>query len=113
LSYGAKKCTTQKHDSKKNPAFPHFFSDLKDPRRTTKGNHLYPLNEILFLCISAVISGADNWTSISLFGRSKISWLRKFSGYKNGVPSQDVFGMYLLHWTQMFLASVLLTGSIQ
>lgn len=77
---------------KKIPAFPHFFSDLNDPRRTTKGNHLYPLNEILFLCIAAVISGADNWTSISLFGRTKTDWLRKFFPYENGIPSHDVIG---------------------
>lgn len=77
---------------KSHPVFHHFFSELKDPRRTIKGNHLYPLNEILFLCISAVISGADNWTSISLFGNSKINWLRKYFPYENGIPSHDVLG---------------------
>ncbi len=72
--------------------FHHFFSELKDPRRTTKGNHLCPLNEILFLCISAVVSGADNWTSVSLFGRSKINWLKQYFPYENGIPSHDVLG---------------------
>jgi hypothetical protein len=32
---------------------------MNDPRRTNKGNHKYPLNEILLLVISAVISGAN------------------------------------------------------
>jgi len=77
---------------KTHPAFPHFFKDLKDPRRTVKGNHLYPLEEILFLSISAVISGADSWTSISLFGRSKLDWLRKWYPYQHGTPSHDVLG---------------------
>lgn len=81
-----------KSPQKPYPAFQKNFSKLKDPRRTIKGNHLYPLDEILFLCISAVISGADNWTTISLFGRSKLEWLRNYFPYENGAPSHDVLG---------------------
>ena len=46
------------------------FSDLKDPRveRTKR----YPLIEILFLVISAVISGCDGWKSIHDFGKIKL-----------------------------------------
>lgn len=79
-------------DQKTHPAFSLFFSELKDPRRTAKGNHLYPLEEILFLTIAAVVSGADTWTSISLFGRAKRDWLGKFYPFKNGIPSHDVLG---------------------
>jgi predicted transposase YbfD/YdcC len=78
--------------SKIVPSFSSFFADLKDPRRTAKGNHLYPLEEILFLCIAAVISGADTWTSINLFGNSKLDWLKKWYPYENGIPSHDVLG---------------------
>lgn len=81
-----------KISQKNHLAFHRFFSELKDPRRTNRGNHLFQLQEILFLCISAVISGADNWTSINLFGRSKIDWLRKYFPYENGIPSHDVLG---------------------
>lgn len=77
---------------KSHPVFSKFFSSLKDPRRTTKGHHLYPLDEILFLCISSVISGANDWTTISLFGRTKLGWLRQYFPYKNGIPSHDVLG---------------------
>jgi predicted transposase YbfD/YdcC len=77
---------------KNDPVFSGFFSDLKDPRRTQRGHHLYPLDEILFLCISAVISGANDWTTISLFGRTKIVWLRQYFPCKNGIPSHDVLG---------------------
>jgi predicted transposase YbfD/YdcC len=77
---------------KKYPAFSSFFKELKDPRRISKGNHLYPLEEILFLCIAAVVSGADTWTSISIFGRAKLDWLRKFYPFDNGIPSHDVLG---------------------
>ena len=89
-------CVKKMHDSnsfpKKFPAFPTFFDILKDPRRTTKGNFYYPLNEILFLVISAVLSGADDWVSISLFGRAKKEWLRQYLPYKKGIPSHDVLG---------------------
>ncbi len=69
-----------------------YFSSMKDPRRTNKGHHLYPLEEILFLCISAVISGMDDWTSIHMFGRLKLPWLRQYLPYKHGIPSHDVLG---------------------
>lgn len=50
-----------------------FFADLEDTRRTSQGNQLYPLDEIFFLSIARVISGADTWTSISFFWKSP-SW---------------------------------------
>lgn len=72
------------------PSFTKFFSKLKDPRRTSKGNYLYPLDEILFFTICAVVSDAKSWEQIRLFADSKLDWLRKFYPYKNGVPSADV-----------------------
>lgn len=69
--------------------FSDHFSTLVDPRRTTKGNLLYPLEEILFLTISACISGANGWTAIEAFGHSKLDWLRKFYTFENGIPSHD------------------------
>lgn len=69
-----------------------YFSSMKDPRRTNKGHHLYPLEEILFLCISAVVSGMDDWTSITMFGHLKLTWLRQYLPYKHGIPSHDVLG---------------------
>ena len=68
------------------------IEELKDPRRVTKGNFKYPLNEIFFLVISAVISGTEDWQGIALFGKEKIDWLRKFLPYKKGTPSHDVLG---------------------
>ena len=92
--------------------FEHNFSTLKEPRRTTKGNLLYPLEEILFLTISAVICGYTAWTSIEEFGKLKLPWLRKFYPYKNGIPSHDAisdlfsildpkeFGSCFMSWIQ-------------
>jgi hypothetical protein len=77
---------------KKYPVFQLHFSSLKDPRRINKGNYYYPLEEILFLTITAIISGADGWTSISQFGETKLNWLRNYFPYEVGIPSHDVLG---------------------
>lgn len=69
--------------------FSSCFSTLKDPRRTNKGHLVYPLEEILFLTISACVSGANGWTSIQAFGELKLDWLRKFYPFKSGIPSHD------------------------
>ena len=82
-----------KNDNKStNSLFISNFEKMNDPRRTNKGNHKYPLNEILLLVISAVIRGANGWASIELFGKTKLTWLQQFFPYKEGVPSDDVLG---------------------
>ena len=81
-----------KLEKKSHPVFQEYFSNVTDPRRINKGNLLYPLEEILFLCVSAVISGMESWTFIHEFGIEKIAWLRKFYPYENGIPSHDVLG---------------------
>ena len=75
-----------------NSVFHTSFSSLPDPRRTTKGHFQYPLDEILFLVISAVLSGADGWCPIHVFGKTKLDWLRQYLPYANGIPSHDVLG---------------------
>lgn len=66
------------------------LSVIKDPRADK--NKLYPLEEILLLCICAVVSGADGWAAIADFGRSKLRWLRQFLPYDHGIPSEDCLG---------------------
>ena len=84
--------TSTQNTEKTYPDFTKSFSELKDPRRTNKGNFTYPLNEILFLTISAVISGMNGWTAINEFGNIKLSWLRKHFPFEDGIPSHDVLG---------------------
>lgn len=74
--------------------FQESFSTLKDPRRTTKGNIKYSLPEILFLTLSAIISGCNTWVLIAEFGELKIGWLRKFYPYEYGTPSHDTLGAF-------------------
>lgn len=52
-------------------------------------NKLYPLNEILFLTISAVISGCKHWEEIADFGEEKLLWLRNYLPFEAGSPSHD------------------------
>lgn len=87
-----KKMTISKNTTKSCPVFQNSFSELPDPRRNTKGNFHYPLEEILFLTISAVISGMDNWTSICNFGKIKLDWLKMYFPFEKGIPSHDVLG---------------------
>ena len=82
--------TFSKNTKKACPGFQNSFSQLPDPRRTTKGNFYNPLDEILFLTIWAVISGMDNWTAICNFGKLKLDELRVYFPFENGIPSHDV-----------------------
>lgn len=70
--------------------FFNYFSELEDPRIDRK--KLYPLDEILLTTVCAVICGAENWQDISDFGEARISYLKKFLPYQNGIPSHDTFG---------------------
>ncbi len=71
--------------------FTQHFTTLKEPRRTTKGNFQYPLNEILFLTISSIISGwFEEWDHITFFGENNLVWLQKDKTFANGIPSHDV-----------------------
>ena len=67
------------------------FAGLNDPRQ--KANVLYPLEKILMLCLCAVISGADCWIEVSLYGRQGLAFLCRFLPFKHGVPSHDQLGI--------------------
>ncbi|NEO25175.1 ISAs1 family transposase [Moorena sp. SIO4A5] len=63
------------------------FSDLKDPR--VDRSKLHKLIDIITITICAVISGADTWVDIELYGKTKYKWLKKFLELPNGIPSHD------------------------
>jgi hypothetical protein len=47
---------------------------LSDPRQT--GKVIYPLAEVLLLCLLAVLAGAESFVDIARFGEKKIEFLR-------------------------------------
>ena len=44
-----------------------YFKDLPDPRQ--RGKIIYPLAEVLLLCLLAVLGGAETFVDIARFGR--------------------------------------------
>ena len=67
------------------------FADLDDPRKQAKV--LYPPEEILLLCLCAVISDADCWVAVALHGQQRLAFLRRFLPMEHGVPSHDQLGI--------------------
>jgi predicted transposase YbfD/YdcC len=67
-----------------------FFKDLHDPRQ--RGKVCYPLDEILLLCLIAVLAGAETITDIALFGVKKRDLLRRFRPFRDGTPTHDHLG---------------------
>jgi hypothetical protein len=66
------------------------FNDLPDPRQS--GKVTYPLDEILLLCLCAVLAGAECFTEIALFGVKKLGFLRRFRPFKDGTPDHGHLG---------------------
>jgi predicted transposase YbfD/YdcC len=71
-------------------AFLHYFKETPDHRQ--QGKVAYPLNEILLLCLLAVVAGAETFTEIARFGQAKIALSRKFLPFENGAPAHDHLG---------------------
>ena len=71
-------------------AFLSHFKGLKDPRQ--QGKIAYPLDEILLLCLLAVLAGAETFVDIALFGSKKRELLRRFRPFKDGTPAHDHLG---------------------
>ena len=70
--------------------FLEHFKKLKDPRQIRKST--YPLDEILLLVLCGVLSGADDWVAIELYGKQKLDYLRRFLPFKNGTPTHGQLG---------------------
>lgn len=44
------------------------------------------------MAVCAVLSGADGWAAVALWGQAKLPWLRRILPFENGVASHDTFG---------------------
>jgi predicted transposase YbfD/YdcC len=67
-----------------------YFKDLPDRRQ--RGKVMYPLDEVLLLCLLAVLAGAETITDIARFGDKKLALLRRFRPFGDGTPSHDHLG---------------------
>jgi len=70
--------------------FLRHFEDLPDPRQ--RGKVIYPLDEVLLLCLLAVLAGAETFCDIARFGEKKLPLLRRFREFRDGTPSHDHLG---------------------
>lgn len=70
--------------------FLEHFDDLEDPRQRAKV--LYPLDEVLLLCLVGVLAGCESWVEIARFGEKKLDFLRRFRPFRAGTPSHDQLG---------------------
>ena len=67
-----------------------YFKDLPDLRQS--GKVMYPLAEVLLLCLLAVLAGAETITDIARFGEKKLALLRRFRPFEAGTPAHDHLG---------------------
>lgn len=70
--------------------FLRHFEDMPDPRQ--RGKVIYPLDEVLLLCLLAVLGGAETFCDIARFGEKKIALLRRFRPFRHGTPAHDHLG---------------------
>jgi len=66
------------------------FRDLRDPWQV--GKVVYPLDEIVLLCLLAVLAKAETFTNIVRFGTKKLELLRHFRPFRDGTPAHDHLG---------------------
>jgi len=66
------------------------FTGLEDPRGAR--GRMHPFFSVLTIAILAAICGADEWTEVEEYGKSKVSFLSQFLDLPYGVPSHDTFG---------------------
>lgn len=71
-------------------AIEEYFSKVTDPRKDRTKEH--KLIDLIAIALCGVICGAEGWTDIENFGKSKEIWLRTFLELPNGIPSHDTFG---------------------
>lgn len=63
------------------------LSSVRDFRINRK--KLYPLDEILLLVTCGCLCGLEEWDEIVDFGHTRLTWLRQYAPFENGIPSHD------------------------
>lgn len=66
------------------------FSTLSDPRIETT-NRRHKFIDIIVIAITGIICGADDFSAIAQYGKSRKDWFRGFLELPNGIPSHDTF----------------------
>lgn len=76
------------------------------------------LSDMFIISLCAIVCGAESWTQVAEYGRSKLDWFRDFLELPNGIPSHDTFGRlfaridpkgfqeFFIRWVQDFSKSL-------
>jgi predicted transposase YbfD/YdcC len=65
------------------------MSEISDHRDTAYVRH--ELGDIIIIALIAVLSNADEWLQIEIFGKTHEKWLRRFLRLEHGIPCDDTF----------------------
>jgi predicted transposase YbfD/YdcC len=76
-------------------AFSTHFSAIEDKRQAAKVT--YPLFDVLFVTMCAVIAGAEGWTEIHDFATGHHNWFKKHGILVHGVPVDDTIARTISH----------------
>ncbi len=52
------------------------------------------MSSIIFITVSAVISGCETWNEVELFGTTQLDWIERYVDIPNGIPSHDTFNRF-------------------
>lgn len=64
-----------------------FFKRVPDHR--IERRKLHPVEEIMLVAFCGVIAGCNSWEDLELFGKTKLTQLRRYYPFSHGVPSDD------------------------
>lgn len=71
-----------------------ILEGIEDNRR--KNSVMYPLYEVLFIMIIAIMCGATSYVKIEMFGKSRQEWFAKYLKLENGIPDALTFRKILI-----------------
>lgn len=66
---------------------------VKDYRHESYIRH--NLTDVIMIVFFAVLAAADEWSKIELFAKGKETWLRKYLGLPNGIPTEDTIRLII------------------
>ena len=81
------------------------FELIEDHRQATKVT--YPLCDVLFLTVVAVIGGAEGWEDIEDFGLCHLELLKKYADFSNRIPVHVKWSTKFGHGFRIFPKSSL------
>ena len=71
-----------------------ILEGIEDNRR--KNSVMYPLYEVLFIMIIAIMCGATSYVKIEMFGKSRQEWFAKYLKLENGIQDDLTFRKILI-----------------